>query len=1082
MAHSVSIPFFAFKLHLSEDNFLRIPLMDAQALRVNEPLHILAGQYAEQLQKKILNKGDFISMLNEYVGTDYVKDSVQVDFKKAKDGISYPNFTLEFDFYYIQQAQGVWGIVPAIGIDSFGYQLAGLKVQLQETIRLDFLRNNRLKWVREIIATIWQTEIDLVQENILLRFPSLKELSENTDSLEDKLLPKVAKKIQIDKPVVYGREKELEQLAKALKGKFTRNVLLVGPSGVGKTALIWEIIRQQKKQNISGVFWETTASVLIKELTSDTGWQDNLSRLCKEMALSGALLYVNNFMELFEVGKSEGNQVSVAGYLRSYISRGEVTLISECSEEELARIELNNPNYTTAFQIIRIEEPREKLEEIIIKKVKDLAEHRSINIREEAIQETLRLNKRFTPYSGLPGKPIRFLESILINQKQQDIKIIDRSAIIRYFCEETGMPLFMVDPSIPMNIDATRKRFNTNVFGQEQAVKSIINLLSSVKTALTRIGKPIASFLFVGPTGVGKTELAKILASFMFGSREKLIRFDMSEYSDPYAVTRLTGSSYQSDGLLTSAVRQEPFSVLLFDEIEKAHSNFFDLLLQLLSEGRLTDSRGQLVNFCSTIIIMTSNIGAEASQSNPINLVQTIDESANTNHYIGAVQRFFRPELYNRIDNIIPFKPLSIEVIRQVVEREINLFKQLEGIHYRKVSLELSPEVLDFLAKKGYHPKYGARQLQRTIREELIIPLAKELNAYEYEDLLIIKLSIQSEQLKIDIEADPLSMDLMMEELDKSAQIDIASDLRRTTASLEEGNAFVGLLNSLQELELLKKKKPKVFWQNQAQAAQYSHFLQLKEQFTSLQAQIENLEQQLSLSYMNLAPYRTTLDEQLKIWQKDFFIFKTALCSQLYPDLNTCYLAIYGLPPLAQYDLYNRLLEKQAYKIAVETLWFRAALYNEPIAVKNGDEKVQALIKGRYIKKEYVVVAFGVSNIKKFKAPKKGDIFVGIILKIEGPCAHLLLEAEGGMHLWRLSDKSEQKVIVQVSKTKLLTPTDIHRENFYLDPPARRTYEPDRFFDKLIKQYYDAPKGEYVPSLMEYLETAFKINLDKELF
>jgi len=128
------------------------------------------------------------------------------------------------------------------------------------------------------------------------------------------------------------------------------------------------------------------------------------------------------------------------------------------------------------------------------------------------------------------------------------------------------------------------------------------------------------------------------------------------------------------------------------------------------------------------------------------------------------------------------------------------------------------------------------------------------------------------------------------------------------------------------------------------------------------------------------------------------------------------------------------------------------------------------------------VVAFVESAIKKFKAPKKGDIFVGVILRIEGPCAHLLLEAEGGMHLWRSSDKSEQKVIVQVSKTKLPTPTDIHRENFYSEPPARRTYESDRFFDKLLKEYYDAPKGEYVPSLMEYLEAAFKINLDKELF
>jgi len=321
-----------------------------------------------------------------------------------------------------------------------------------------------------------------------------------------------------------------------------------------------------------------------------------------------------------------------------------------------------------------------------------------------------------------------------------------------------------------------------------------------------------------------------------------------------------------------------------------------------------------------------------------------------------------------------------------------------------------------------------------------------------------------------------------MEELDKSVQIEIASELRRTTVKLEEGNAFVGILNSLQELEVLKKKKPKIFWQNQVQAARYSHFLQLRERFTSLQAQIENLEQQLALSFMNLGSYKTSMDEQLKVWQKDFFDFKIALCSQLSPDSNKCYLAMYGLPPLHQYELYNHLLQQRDYKITIKTLWFRAALYNEPIAVKGGNDKVQELIKGRYIKKEYVVVPYKESSTKKFLAPKKGDIFVGIILKVEGPCAHLLLAEEGGLHLWKSTDKSEHRIIVQVSKTELSPPTDIHRENFYFESPSRRTYESDSFFDKKIKQHYDAPKGNYGPSLMEYLENNFKNNLNKELF
>ena len=401
---------------------------------------------------------------------------------------------------------------------------------------------------------------------------------------------------------------------------------------------------------------------MIKELTGNTGWQDGLAILCKELAKTKDVLFVRNFMELFEVGQYEGNSVSMADYMRSFIGRGEVTLISECTEEEMARIELRSPNYLSFFQIIRLEAPRKNLAAIIVQKVQDLARNRRINIDTEAIRETLRLNRRFTPYAGLPGKPIRFLESILINQKAGDRKeknrTLDRSEVLQYFCEETGMPLFMVDPEIPMNPTQIKQDFNNNVFGQERAVNSIVDLLAAVKTALTKTGKPIASLLFVGPTGVGKTELAKVLAQFMFGNRDRMVRFDMSEYADPYSVMRLTGLSYGADGLLTAAIRRAPFCVLLFDEIEKAHPNFFDLLLQILSEGRLTDSSGKLVNFCSTIIIMTSNIGAGNLQGNRISLTQSIDNEAVTTHFMSAVQQFFRPELVGRIDEVIPFVTL----------------------------------------------------------------------------------------------------------------------------------------------------------------------------------------------------------------------------------------------------------------------------------------------------------------------------------------------------------------------------------------------------------------------------------------
>ena len=352
----------------------------------------------------------------------------------------------------------------------------------------------------------------------------------------------------------------------------------------------------------------------------------NMALLCQELSANSDILFIRNFLELFEVGKYIGNDVSMADYMRSYISRGEVSVITECTDEEFSRIQLKSPNYTSFFQVIKMEEPKKDLDEIIVKKVNSLAGKHSIKSDKDAIKETIRLNRRFTPYAGFPGKPIRFLESILINVNTKK-RLIDGQFIISSFCNETGMPQFMIDPEITLDVEKIKSRFNENVFGQEEAVESIANLMASVKTALTRTGKPIASFLFVGPTGVGKTEMAKVLAEFMFGSREKMLRFDMSEFSDPWSVLRLTGESYFKDGLLTSAVRREPFSVLMFDEIEKAHPDFFDLLLQILGEGRLTDSGGKLVNFCSTIIIMTSNIGAGSMHGSPIGWKQGVGRS-----------------------------------------------------------------------------------------------------------------------------------------------------------------------------------------------------------------------------------------------------------------------------------------------------------------------------------------------------------------------------------------------------------------------------------------------------------------------
>ena len=1102
MAQSISIPFYAVKLHFPGGEF-SMPLMDADAIRLKEPLNRLAEKYQDLFQKKVLNEGEALQILDECRRGDLYEDHVEVAFPAAKDKMSFPAFTFDFDFFYNPSDSGFWGTLPALGIEGYANDLVPLKEQLTEAVKLEFARKKRFSAVQKMVAALWFEAIELEQHNMSLQLYSPAELETIDQKEQKKLLLKVAKKLNIEEQVTFGREGELEQLKKALKNPFNRNVLLVGPSGVGKTALIWELARQRKGLGIEQDIWETTASVMLKELSLDTGWQDNIAFLCRELSETGDFLFVRNFAELFEVGQYSGNDLSIAEYLRSFISRGEISLLSECTEEELARIELRSPNFLSFFQRIRLEEPKKGLEEIILQKVSKIMHSPLLQLEKEAIREVVRLNRRFTPYSGFPGKPIRFLENILINQNGQEIpqdkppkpddrtpnsasKTLSSKEVIRYFCDETGVPDFMVDSTIAMDLSAIEAKFNTEVFGQETAVGSVVNLLGAVKTALTRTGKPIASFLFVGPTGVGKTELAKVLAEFMFGNRDRLIRFDMSEFSTTESVTRLIGTGYYSDGLLTSAIRQEPFCVLLFDEIEKANATFYDLLLQILSEGRLTDSRGHLVNFCSSIIIMTSNIGTANMQNNRIGWNKSIETTEVTTHFMTAVEQYFRPELFNRIDQVIPFEPLSKKTVRFVVEREIELFKKREGIRFRNIDLQLDESVLEFLTEEGYHSKYGARHLQRALRERLIIPLARELNLLDFDDRIQIRVALKNKELDFSITSDPLGFDLLMEQWDKITYADQAADLRRRIARLKEGQFYVRLLNELDHLESKKQKLGRGFWKNQKRSEHYSYYLQTRENVARLSKHIEELEMHISLTCMDLATYNTGFENQLKDWERQFFDLKIEIYSRVHPTSDTCLFAIYGMNLGPILDFYLALFREKDFLFTARTVWFREKVYNKEIPVATSPaSKASDKASGRQLlrkkSRKYIFQTWDAEKKDSYQppAPEAGDLLCGIEFQLTGQCAHLYLKEEKGIQRWKLTGGAERWYAINTADKDLKTPAEIHRLDFYNKPQPRRTISPDSVEDKKLKINREMTAAKLVPFFRKTLDKLFEDVLDE---
>ena len=1085
--HKITIPYKAINLTFSDNNIL-LPLTEHSVIRIDSSMGRLAEQFENAIQKKVLDKG-FYSAILEIKDADahYKKDKITVDFPAAKDKISYPAFELTFDYFYKITEKGIWSVLPTLGIECFADSEDTLGKTLIDNIKLEFARKKRLTAVQNIVTSIWMEINGLEEDNLNFKFYTPAELERLNEKKREKILPKVAQKLTFKNQVSFGREKELKQLADTLKGKFNKSCIIVGNSGVGKTALVWEMVRQAKSLGIKSKFYETTASTMIKELTQETGWQDNLVYLCRELSNEGDFLFVRNLLELFEVGQYEGNTVSMAEYLRTFVSRGEVTLISECTDEEFAKIELRSPNFLSLFQIIRLEEPKEDLEDIIIKKVTQIANTSQVVLEKDAIEETIRLNRRYTPYSGFPGKPIRFLESIILNNnRQKKSKItINRSTAIQYFCEETGMPEFMVNPALPMNLGQIQSYFQDNIFGQNAAVKSVTNLLASVKTALTRQGKPIASFLFVGPTGVGKTEMAKVLANFMFGSREKMIRFDMSEYSTPYSVMRLTGTSYFEDGLLTSAVKREPFCVLLFDEIEKASPTFYDLLLQLLSEGRLTDSQGKLVNFCSTIIIMTSNIGASNLQNNKISWSKEIDVTSVNEHFMSAVRKHFRPELYNRIDEVIPFQPLTKSDIRFIVNREIKIFKSREGIRYRNMDFYLENEVFDYLGEKGYDPKYGARKLQRIVREELIIPLAKKLNTFEYDEQLIVNISLWEDKLEMEVDSDPLKFDLLLEELEMYQYADHAGDLRRSVQQLKEGTFFVRLLSDLDILESRKKKRPDKFWKNKVDAKNYSLYLNTIQNLENLQEIIEQHEDELSLACMDLMAYNTRLIDEIKAWEASYFEYKVELFNRVDPQSNVAnfYLIGNNLHIFIQY--YEKLFKAKGFKYTAELMWYRDAYFNEMIeeGIEVEDEDGEtATVTVKRKREEYIFTKFDFDAKKRFELPEATDRLVGMKVRVQGSCPYLYLFQENGVHVWEVSDSLKIKTeILTLEGNVILEDKRLHQKDFWTNKKTRRTYKEEFLHDLLFDINREIKNDKFLDFLLVILNKRFEAKLNEEL-
>jgi ATP-dependent Clp protease ATP-binding subunit ClpC len=626
----------------------------------------------------------------------------------------------------------------------------------------------------------------------------------------------------------YHRDDIVNEFIDWIAGDESRSVLLVGRSGVGKTAIVHEAIRRLSETMQSPPkFYATDGSRLIAGQCGFGMLQEQCLQAAAEIERLGAILHLGNLMQLIESGKINGSG-GCASILTPRISSGRLTAIIEATPEEIGLAQRIEPRLMAALETLHIDEPDSETTRLILmesalnwqtpnlvisssnKKKKEPKANEAANAVNQAPQPKAsrpqfdvdaliaidQLHRRFPTDSASPGRPLAFLSGVGGELSPSDTLTAD--LVNKAFTRQTGLPSFLTDSRSRPDLEQIQRSLSNDVIGQPHAIEAVVDTIATLATWLSRGDRPLASLLLIGPTGVGKTETAKSIARLIYHDPARMIRIDLSEYSTPDATRRLIGDSCGGEGLLTGAIRAQPFSLVLLDEFEKADRSVFDLLLQVLGEGRLTDARGRLADFRNSIVLMTSNLGVESYRGTQLGLVDTqLDEARRLEkHFDQQVRSFLRPEMYNRIDRIIAYRPLSTETIKTIAQSRIGQLEQRDGVASRAGRLMVNEEAMARLVATGYEPQYGARPLARTIEREIVTPLAEALCENRSTDAMIADIGIENESLHVNIAADSKASEVSPRKAtNRIAVLMLATQTRRHFQALLRTPQMIALQN-----------------------------------------------------------------------------------------------------------------------------------------------------------------------------------------------------------------------------------------------------------------------------------------------
>ncbi len=619
---------------------------------------------------------------------------------------------------------------------------------------------------------------------------------------------------------VIGRETEIERVIQILARRTKNNPALIGEPGVGKTAIVEGLAQRIVEGNVPApLLGKRVLQLDVGSLVAGTMYrgqfEERLKRVIDELKASEAILFIDEFHMLVGAGAA-GSAVDAANILKPALSRGELQVIGATTLDEYRKYIESDSALERRFQPVMVDEPSVEETVEILKGVRPVyEEHHHLSISDEALESAARLSARYVSDRFLPDKAIdlvdeaasrvrmyksptaqqsrslidelrRLRENLALalenNQSEEAYALQERIRAVEAELEQlrvgwdratsptvtsediaevvsmwTGVPVTQLANEETERLLHMEEELKRQIIGQDEAIESIAKAVRRARAGLKDPHRPIGSFLFLGPTGVGKTALTKALARFMFGSEDALIHLDMSEFMERHTTSRLVGAppgyvGYEEAGQLTEAIRRRPYAIVVFDEIEKAHPEVHNMLLQIMEEGHLTDAKGRKVDFRNSIIIMTSNVGADmikrqTSLGFRLQRDQALEERLSYQEMrkklLESLKRVFRPEFINRVDAVIVFRSLSKEDILEIVSLELG--KVRARLAEQGHALEATPAALERLADLGYDPEMGARPLRRVIQQKVEDPISEALLAGAFDEGVGIVVDVDEE-------------------------------------------------------------------------------------------------------------------------------------------------------------------------------------------------------------------------------------------------------------------------------------------------------------------------------------------------